>query len=331
VLVVLLLARARLNWAWLAAGAIAGAAAYWPYLEAEAANGWLNTRDILSGVGTGWQVESLKALIIPPTLLTNLVPRWTGYRFSEYLAFGRAVFGSPAVLLAFNGLSLLLAGLFIRALAGEFGRAMKGRWTRPREAFQDRPGVVFLTVMLAGPLLVYLVKGLPYVERYGVIQFPLLFLVPALFAVKVLPRLKRARLVRAGLLVCLAFNLVLTLAFSLHLARSIDSGPGFIPSFRQMEGVRQAILKTLGRDHRYLIRPEPYLEAVKGDREAFRGGEALARYINLRERHDPRLTGPDPPRLLTLVKSGAVMPGHRAVCRIKDLAIVTGDGSDPGS
>ena len=329
VLVVLFLARARLNRAWLAAGAIAGAAAYWPYLEAEAANGWLNTRDILSGAGSGWQVESLKALIIPPTLLTNLVPRWTGYQFSDYLAFGRAVFGTPAVLLVFNGLSIVLAGLSIWALAGEFGRAMKGRWARPREAFQDRPGVVFLTVMLAGPLLVYLLKGLPFAERYGIIQFPLLFLVPALFVVKVLPRLKRARLIRAGLVLSLAFNLVLIPAFSLHLARTIDSGPIFIPSFRQMEGVRQTILKTLGRSDRYRIRPEPYLEAVKGDREAFRGGEALARYINLREKYDPRRTGPESPRLLTLVKSGNVPPGDRVAYRINDLAIVMADGPDP--
>lgn len=279
------LSPARISRKWLAAGLVAAAAIYMPYVLGEMRNDWANTRAIFSGE-SGKTAGVLKVFSASANVLSNVVNRWTGYHLSEYRQFGDAVFGSFYVLAFFNALSIIYSILFFGSFLLEFVRAMRGKWLSPRVAYRATPAVLFVAIILFVPLLLFIPTGHGYNTRYTIIQFPCLFLLPALFIVNRLSTGQWRKPLLAGVVLTIIFNCLLAAVFYFHQGRQIETADYFIPSFRKMDAVYQQLKVHAGPVDRIRIDAEPYTSGQDG--EPARGARTLADYINLREEIDPR-------------------------------------------
>jgi hypothetical protein len=283
--------RREVNVRWLALGLVGCLALYTPYIVGESGTHWDNTRRVLGGGKDSFSFGCLKSLTLLPVCLSNLFNSVFSYSFKEYEEFGRAEFGSFWVLGFFNLLSLGLGVVFIGNLLLEFARAMRGHWRRPQQAFERAPAVVFISLQVLLPLLVFLLTGRNFSSRYMVLLLPLLSLLPAMWIMK-LPSLTRARnLAITGLALTAVFNIMLGLAFYQSQARQIADGPYFIPSFRHMEQVRQELVASAGPDRRIALDTSAFPVSLQNKQG--RGLHALAVYIDLCERYrrpvnDPR-------------------------------------------
>jgi Dolichyl-phosphate-mannose-protein mannosyltransferase len=275
--------RREINKTWLALGLLGCLALYTPYIFGEVGTHWDNTRRVLGGGENSFTFGCLKSLTLLPVCLSNLFNSALSYSFRVYEQFGRAEFGSFWVLLFFNLLSLGLGIVFVGNLLVEFARAVRGHWRRPQEAFERAPAIVFISLMVLLPLLVFLPTGRNFSSRYLVLQLPLLSLLPAMWITK-LPSLPRVRYFgTACLVLTTVFNVVLCLAFYRFQARQIADGPYFIPSFRHMEQVRQELLASAVPDRRIELDTSAF--PVSPQDKQGRGLHALADYVGLCERY----------------------------------------------
>src|SRR5207249_273020 len=117
------------------------------------------------------------------------------------------------LLALFNAISLSLSVVFVGSFLRVFSNVIRQHWRHPRLAFQSSPQVVFTGMFLCLPNLILMFSGAPCFPRYAIVQYPLLFALPALFLVKA--RLTRPwrQLILGGVAVTMAFNIILAPAF----------------------------------------------------------------------------------------------------------------------
>ena len=284
VLLVLALNFSRVNWRWLAAGMVASVVPYIPYILGDRRHGWENTRAILTAQPNA-SPAVLKILILPITDLSNLISSITGENLADYRAFGDSCFGSVWVLVAFNAVSVALAVAMIGSFLVAFGRILRNHWRSPRQAFAAAPAEVFIGLLFFLPLLLFVLSFNNFSSRYLILEFPLLFLLPALFVVRSLAKSRWRKPIVATLLALVAFNVWLTLASFLYQGRLIETGDRFLPSFQKMEMVRQRLKADAGPGARLQIDQTPFLAEKK--RWTAAGAVTLADYIDLHETYDP--------------------------------------------
>lgn len=310
----------RLNKRWLAAGAVVSALLYVPYVIGETRHGWENTRRILDG-RIVVSLSVLKILTMPITELSNLMNSVTGRDFSEYRALGDACFGSFWILAAFNALSLLLSVVIIGSFLVHLGRVLRKTWRSPKQAFVDAPAEAFIGSLLVLPLVFFIVSFSNFNSRYLIVQFPLLFLLPAVFMVRGLEGSRWRFPLRTSLLLMVGFNIFFTLAYFNYQRTRIVSADYFLPSFPKMESVRQRLKADAGTTYRVRIDDASFCETMA--KKYTEGVMYLAEYVDLREQYDP-LSLP-----ASRVKTYSVRPAidpvkinERVVCATNGIAIV---------
>ncbi len=282
VITALALAPVRLSYPWLAGGVLTGLALYVPYLRGEAAHSWQNTHGMFSG-GGGYSWDGLKALSAPLSFLVNWAPRWTR-SVAEYRELGRACFGSFVVFLAVNIVSAVFAAFVLAGAFKNVRAAMAGFLTGPRKAFQKDPGLLFLTILTVVPLLCALVSGKSFHTRYCIVLLPAFLSLSASGAYTWSrgPRFRGVFLALVAVTTCA--NLWLMPAMYRHQAALIEKGEVFVPSFRKLETVYQALKSKAGQGRRIRVEDSVYLAALpKGD-QRLRDALLLRRYVSVREK-----------------------------------------------
>ena len=290
VVLVLLLTARRLNWPWLAGGLLAGAALYGPYLVGEVAQGWPNTRGMMSGQG-GYSWDGLKALTAPLNFLVSWAPRWTRSA-AEYRELGRACFGSFALFLVVNLLSGLVAALLVFGAFSQIRAGLRGAWRTPRQAFARAPGVLFLAILLVVPLAFAVVSGKSFHSRYCIVLLPPLFCLAGRAAEHWRHSPRLGRYFVSAVAVTTAANVWLMPAMYFHQGQRIDHGAGFVPSFRQLESVYQQLKRHAGGDHGVQVADAPYLKALGPGETAQKDAELIRRYVGVREQEAAMMSGP---------------------------------------
>ncbi len=303
VVLIIALSPSRISRKWLVAGLAAAAAIYLPYVFGEMRSNWANTRAIFSGE-SGATAGVLKVFSASVNALSSVVSRWTGYHFSDYRQFGDAMFGSFYVLAFFNALSIIYCILFFGSFLMELVAAMRGQWLSPRAAYRAAPAVLFVAIILFLPPFLFIPTGHGYNTRYAIIQFPCLFLLPALFIVNRLSAGPWRKPLLAGVVVTIIFNCLLSALFFFHQGRQIETADYFIPSFRKMDAVYHRLQAQAGPSRRIRIEAESYTTGREG--EPARGARTLADYVNLREELDRRHAGSVSEQLYRVVPRAAV-------------------------
>ncbi len=313
----------RLNQKWLAAGMIASLLLYVPYIIGEMTHGWENTRRILEGRTTA-SFSVLKILTLPVTALSNLMSSLTGRNFSEYRALGDACFGSFWVLGAFNTLSLALSVMIIGSFLVQLAGSLQGKWRSPKQAFAAAPREVFVGSLIILPLLLFVSSLSNFSSRYLIVTLPLLILLPAVFMVRGLDGSRWAGVVRAAMLVTVAFNIIFSLLYFNHQAAIMANADYFLPSFRKMESVRQRLKADAGADCRVRIDDASFVRTMAT--KYTQGVRELAQYVDLREQYDPiASTARRVKTYQVCVTSQALSANERVVCATNGIAFVAED------
>jgi len=313
----------RLNRRWLAAGVLASALLYIPYVNGEMRHGWENTRRILEGPVAA-SVSVLKILTLPITDLSNQMSSVTGRDFSEFRVFGDACFGSFWILGAFNALSLALSVMVIGTFLVRLARSVQGKWRSPRQALAEAPAEVFVGSLLVLPLFLFVFSFSDFSSRYLIVQFPLLFLLPAVFMVRTLDGNPWRRPLRTLVLVMIGFNVLFSLAYFNYQGARLANADYFLASFRKMESVRQRLKADAGANYRVRIDDALFLKTMT--KQYTEGVVQLAAYVDLRERYDP--LSAHAPRVKTYHVRAATDPAEineRVVCATNGIALVADD------
>ncbi len=323
VVLILCWSPSRLNAKWLAAGVLASAGLYVPYVIGEMRHGWENTRRILHGPVVA-SVSVLKILTLPITNLSNLMSSVTGRDFTEYRILGDACFGSVWILGAFNALSLVLSVLIIGTFLIRLVQSLGGKWRSPKEAFASAPAEIFVGSLLILPLVLFVSSFSNFNSRYLIVQFPLLFLLPAVFMVRGLDGSAWRYPLRTLLLLTIGFNIVFNLAYFNYQGTRIATADYFVPTFRRMELIHQRLKADAGANYRVRIDNASFVKTMT--KKYTEGVKDLAEYIDLRERCDPLAW--HAPQVKTYYVRAATDPAdanQRVVCAANGIAIVADD------
>jgi hypothetical protein len=281
-LVVVVISGARLHVPWLIAGVVAGGLMYVPYLQGELAHGWQNTIGMFSGHEKhSW--EGLKALSAPLSFLVSWAPRWTRSA-GEYRELGRACFGSFGAFLAFSLLSglvavFLLAGAFLKIKA-----ALNGFWESPRRAFSRSPGVLFLFIVVAVPILIGLISRKAFHTRYCLVFLPALLSLAGCAVGELLPYKRVGHLFGGALILTIAGNVWFMPAMYHYQGTCIERGPTFVPSFGQLESVYRQLKKDAGETRRIeVVVDKDYLRKLPSEDKLYRDAAIIRTYVVARE------------------------------------------------
>ena len=330
IILVLLLSPARLNVPWMAGGIVAGCALYLPYVFGEMAHGWENTRGMLSGAPYKFSFEAVKVFIAPPGFLVNIWdPRWT-FRPGEYKEIGRACFGSFSLLIAFNALSVILAGALMVGAFGEGRAALRGLWRSPRATFARSPGMVFLTIIFVAPLLTSLVEGKRFHGRYCLVLLPQLFALAGVAVVRWLSRQNIQPKFLPLLLVTLGGNVWLVLATFAYQGKCIEQGALFLPAFHNLETVYQSLKHHADKNHLVRVEDDEFQEDEYRRAMALTSRWASAypfqirTYVAIREKENNfPSAGHYPESTYKIILADQVQPGNPAIAyRGHGLALV---------
>ncbi len=318
------LTRKRLHWPAGAAGLAAGLLFYLPYLQGDAARGWANTRMMFGDTDETFSFGCLKAITTPFSLLMSWCARWTLPDFRDYLAMGDAVCGSYLAMFAFKALgtavTLCCLWEFIRAAAAPW----RGTRGNPRAAFARSPRMVFLSALLAVPLLVFLVSGQNYSSRYGIFQLPILVMIPAVCLAQRAAALRFKKLLYWAAAITVAFNVYFLLAFFNYQGRLIAGDAKFVPSFRRLAQVYAALEADTGPGRPMAVADREFL-ATHRKHDA----GAIAMYVRAREK-EARMRGG---RTLTApvwydLRETEAAGAAAAAWRHADVMLVRRGGSD---
>ena len=282
VALILLIAPARLNWRWFAAGVAAGILLFVPYMRGEMAHGWQNTLAMRAPKAGHWW-GGLKAVIAPWNLLVNYVPQWTR-NFAEYRALGRACFGWFGVLLALNILSVIIAATLLIGAGSAVKNTFIGAWRSPREAFRRSPGIMFLAVMLVVPLFCSLVSTETFHARYSIVLFAPLLSLAGFAAVKWSAQPRWGRFFVAAMSVMICGNLWLMPAMYWHNGRQIENEQLFDASFRNLEEIYQRLKAHAGAGRAVQVDDAEYLKMHRGGESIYGNAKLIRRYVAVRER-----------------------------------------------
>jgi len=307
VVLLLWLKRREIHWPWFAAGLAASLLLYIPYLWGEAHHGWQNTRALPAG-NLPKTPGALKVFTLPIVAMSSLMAAVTGN--AEYAGFGKSVFGSVAVLIAFNVISLAVAALSVFNFL-----AIGVRKLRPLRP--DTPEI-FLGVLLLGPLLAFLLTFHNFASRYTIALIPLLFLLPAKYLMEFPGQHRCLAMAKGAMVLTIAFDIVLMPVFFHYQGNRIDHGNYFIASFQKLEQVRSALRTDAAPGCRLQLDgsalPRNYSDP------ATRGLIGLTQYVNL---FDPATASASCTNWYRLIPGNGT-PSGRIVYEGKGFVIVEG-------
>ena len=280
--VVIVLAKARLNFPWFITGLIAGGLAYVPYLRGEMAHRWHNTIGMFSGHERhSW--EGLKALSAPLSFLVSWAPRWT-HSTHEYWELGKACFGSFVLFAAFSLLSAVVALCLIVGLFLKLKATLSCTWRVPRDAFSRSPGVLFLSVMVAVPIFFALISRNPFHTRYCLVFLPGLLGLAGCAAQTILSITRLELPFATALIISTAANVWFMPAMYHYQRTRIEHGSTFVPSFRQLETIYQELKKDAGQGQYIdVLVDRPYLRALPAEDHLYREAALIRPYTQVRE------------------------------------------------
>jgi hypothetical protein len=217
---------------------------------------------------------------VPIVVLSNLISSILGNK--DYQEFGRSAFGSFAVLAAFNMVSL---GLVILSMINFFSAGK-----RLRRPFRAGKPEIFVSVLLLGPLLIFLLTAHNFASRYALVLYPLLFLLPAHYLMENPAQRRWLRTAQAAMVATMVFNGILMIAFFRYQGQRIAHADYFIASFHKMEQARQALRADAGPACRIHLDRDPINGEVSNPEmrnPETRGLVGLSRYVNINEPFDP--------------------------------------------
>ena len=147
-------------------------------------------------------------------------------------------------------------------------------------------------LLLIVPLFLFGVSLSDFAGRYLIVQFPLLFLLPAIFVVRGLKGSRWRQPVLALIILTTVFNVVFSPAYYHYQSVSIAHGDVFMPSFRKMESIRRKLKADAGPET--LIRIDASSFCKSSPKMYAEDIGHLVDYIALREQYDPlvRQNGP---------------------------------------
>jgi 4-amino-4-deoxy-L-arabinose transferase-like glycosyltransferase len=312
--------RREMNWQWMVAGLFVSSLLYLPYIWGEAHHGWQNTQAIFTA-DTPKTAAALKVFTMPIVVLSNLISSMLGNK--DYQEFGRSAFGSFAVLAAFNIVSL---GLVVLSMIN-FLSAGK----RPRRPFRADKPEIFVSVLLLGPLLIFLLTGHNFASRYTLVLYPLLFLLPAHYLMENSAPRRWLKTAQAAMVATMVFNVVLMLALFRYEGQRIARAGYFIASFHKMEQARQALRADAGNgcgihlDGEFVAGEASNTEM--GNPET-RGLVGLSRYININEPFDPSAKNAACEKLYRILPPGkGPATNDRVVYRDNGLTVIDAEVS----
>jgi hypothetical protein len=312
IILVLWLKPARLNVPWLVGGIVAGLALYLPYVFGEMAHGWENTRAMMSGGHHGFSRQALKIFSAPLGFLVNY---WNPIGQDEYQKIGRACFGSFSLLLAFNVVSVILAASLVVGVLWEVRAALRGFWRSPRAAFAQSPGMFFLTIIFAVPLMTSLAEGKYFRARYCIVLLAPLFSLAAVAAVRWLSKQRVRQIFLPLLLLTLCANVWLVLSIYRYQGRCIEQGMLFLPSFHNLEIVYQTLKTHAGKNQLIQVEDDGYIQAIPSKHEpSYYYPGQICQYVAIRERESSLLSASQPPATIyKIVPADQVTPDNPAV------------------
>jgi hypothetical protein len=243
----------------------------------------------------------------------NWAPRWT-QSAAEYRELGRSCFGSFYIFLVLNVLSMVFAGFLILGVFQTIRLAFRGFWRAPRAAFARSPGVIFLTIIFAVPLLCALVSGKPFHTRYCLVLLAPQIALAAMAAAKWLTVPRAGRIFLLVSVVTTLANIWLVLAMFWVQGRHIEEGPWFVPSFRKLETVYQDLKAHAGTNRFVRVEVAAYRRALPPEDKYLRQAELIYDYVAVREAEN-RLPAETrtPPLIYKLALADQVKPGDPAV------------------
>jgi 4-amino-4-deoxy-L-arabinose transferase-like glycosyltransferase len=286
---VLVLASARLNLPWLLGGLLAGAMLYIPYLRGEMSHGWQNTLG-MGSVRGGYSWGGLKALTAPLSVLTNWVPQWT-HSAAEYRQLGQACFGWFGLFLALNVLSAVLALLLVGRTLLEIRVALRGFWRGPRAVFSRTPGLLFLAILVAVPLGLAAVSGKNFRSHYSLVLFPALLALAGGAAAK-WSAASRGRCFSATLALVTCANVWFMAALFYNQGVRITRGEAFVGSFRNLESVYHQLKAQAGVHSSLRVDDAAYFEALSRKQREAQEAKLIRPYVAIREKETAPQSGP---------------------------------------
>lgn len=320
------LTRRRLHWGAFWLGVLCGLLLYWPYLQGDGANGWANTRLMFAGDAGKHSFGCLKAITTPFSLLMSWCKRWTLPDFADYLAMGNAVCGSYIVMFAFKTLGTLVALVFIFGFLREAVGVWRNAGYNSRTAFTRDPGIVLVAVFLVVPLAIFLMSLTNYSSRYAIFQLPILMMIPAIYLARCAPRMRYAALFRWAVIVTIVFNVYFLFAFFAYQGRLIAGEAKFVPSFRRLAVVYDALKADAGA-RRPIAVVDCDFSAAHRQHDAL----AIAMYVRAREK-EARLrestNGLSPLVIYDLMEAAVPAPTNRVAYRTADIKLVRRAGND---
>jgi hypothetical protein len=279
ILLILFLSPKKLNKSYFLAGFIAACLIYLPYIIGEINHDWQNTQQVLTG-SKGWSFSAIKIITAPITVLSNHPGRWAGDELQEFIKFGNTWFGSFYILLILNLISILTAAIFLLWLIKSFFKLVN--FHSFKQSFNRQPAIMFVVILLALPLLLFMITGHNYSTRYTIIILPLLFLIPAWYLQQA-RQTKFKRFILKTLPIVVVTNFYLILVYYVHQYNEINNGQYLVSTFRKMETIRQDIRKNAGPQAYIRVDPTGYIRNTTDKIE--NAGTALAQYIDAYENY----------------------------------------------
>jgi hypothetical protein len=299
VILALALSPVRLNFVWLAAGAIMGFCLYLPYIQGEMAHHWENTRGMMRGASNPYWPGTLRVLIAPLSFLVNIwTPGPVVYTPTEYRQMCRACFGSLELFLVVNALSVIATAFLICGALSRIRKAFQGFFHSPRAAFAQSPGIIFLAIILTVPLLASVPSGKVFQGRYCLVLLAPLFALAGAGFTQLLENPRLRRLVWAIILASTCATAWFMPAMHRFNYTFIQDGPRFSPGFAKLEAVYQSLKTHAGKGQRVQVEDTDYLQALPHDDQLFHLARLIRVYVAIREKQ--AIDEPDsPPPVVT--------------------------------
>lgn len=290
VVIVLALSSARLNIPWLVGGLVAGALLYLPYVMGDAAHGWQNTRGMMTSDHQGFSLEGLKALSTPLSLLVNWVPQWT-HHSAEYRELGRACFGTFAIFLLVNLLSVIVTACLVLGALRQARLSASGFWRAPRAAFNRAPGIIFLAVLLLVPLLSAVLIGQPFHVRYGLVLLPPLLALVGGGAAKCLSAPGIGPVFAIALVLTTCTNIWFMPAYYRYAGNRLERSAEFLASFPQLERLYERLQAHAGEKRHVEVDALPYMQERRRLGDPYNPAYFIPTYVAHREKERARFCG----------------------------------------
>lgn len=277
------LMRLKPSWVWLAAGVLAAAACYAPYILGDARHDWANTRGMFTGGAGKFSPDALKVITSPFGLLINYwYPGWT-YAPGDYAELARRSFGGLAGLVLANLISVAVAVLSVGGVVGAVKPLLKNIRTAPRDCLLRSPALLAVVFLLVAYLFFNLIAGKPFHARYCLLVMPLLFALVGFGTARCLAAGRLKKYFLTLLLVAVTVNVWFMIANCRFEHDRITDGKYFVPGYAKLESVYRQLKTTAEtkvevRDHDYLAALPP------GEKNnLYRHVGLLRRYVVCRE------------------------------------------------